>query len=427
MKRIAVVLFLLAACKEGQRTVTDTGVMDTREPVTVKYVGAPELSVRQQPNDTAAVIATYQNGEAVSVLADKGEWLEVRTGDQAGWARASELVDAAAAEEAEDDPQPKFRVMPLPVSAPSAHGEIYLEADVNSDGEVVNVRTITNTTGSMALETQNTAALKAARFYPIVQNGERVKFKYYHRVTYSFLGVPRGPRSSSGSHHSEDPEELRLIPRNPLLHPRRLPCVEAAQEGFGVGADHGDVAMLFFHEALAHGAVEELHERREEAVHVEEAERFLMQPELRPRPHFENLFERAEAAGECDEGIGEIGHHRFAFMHGVDDAQIGEAAMADLARPERVRDHADDLPARAEDGVRQRPHQADAAAAVDEADALAREEAAQVARGLDVQLLGARIRSAEHADAADHRYSPASSHFAIVSRISACTLSVTLR
>lgn len=183
MKRIAVFLFLLAACK-GETTVTDTGAMDMREPVSVKYVGGPELNVRQQPNDSAPVIATYQNSEAVSVLADKGEWLEVRTGDQAGWARASELVDAKEAEEQEEDPQPKFRVMPMPVSAPSARGEIYLEADVNTDGEVVSVRTITNTTGSMALEVQNTASLKTAKFHPIVQKGERVKFKYYHRVTY---------------------------------------------------------------------------------------------------------------------------------------------------------------------------------------------------------------------------------------------------
>ena len=183
MKRIAVFVLLLAACK-GQTTVTDTGAMDTREPVAVKYVGGPELNVRAQPNDTAAVVATYQNGEAISILADKGEWVEVRTGDQSGWARAAELVDAAAATEQEENPQPKFRVMPMPVSAPSAHGEIYLEADVNTDGEVVNVRTITNTTGSMALEAQNTSALKAATFHPIVQDGERVKFKYYHRVTY---------------------------------------------------------------------------------------------------------------------------------------------------------------------------------------------------------------------------------------------------
>ena len=183
MKRAAVLLLVLAACK-GEHTVTDTGTMELREPIAVKYVGAPELPVREQPNDTANVLATYQNGEAVSVLADKGEWVEVRTGDRAGWARSAGLTDAAGAIEQEEDPQPKFRVMPMPVSAPSARGEIYIEADVNTDGEVTSVRTITNTTGSQALEAQNSQALKSARFYPIVQNGERVPFKYYHRVTY---------------------------------------------------------------------------------------------------------------------------------------------------------------------------------------------------------------------------------------------------
>jgi uncharacterized protein YgiM (DUF1202 family) len=176
-------LLLLAACK-GEVTVTDTGTMDTRGPIAVRYVGAPELQVRAAANDTAEVLATYQNSEAISVLAEQGEWVEVRTGDRSGWARGADLVDAATAEQQEENPQPKFRVMPLPVSAPGAHGEIYLEADVNSDGEVTDIRTITNTTGSEALAVQNTAALRAARFYPIVQNGERVKFKYYHRVTY---------------------------------------------------------------------------------------------------------------------------------------------------------------------------------------------------------------------------------------------------
>jgi uncharacterized protein YgiM (DUF1202 family) len=183
MKRFALAVLLLAACK-GQETVTDTGVMEMREPVAVKYVGSPELPVREQPDEKANVLATYQNGEAISILAEKGEWVEVRTGDRAGWARAADLTDAKGAEEQEENPQVKFRVMPLPVSAPSARGEIYLEADVNSDGEVTAIRTITNTTGSLALEAQNTDALRTAKFYPIVQKGERVPFKYYHRVSY---------------------------------------------------------------------------------------------------------------------------------------------------------------------------------------------------------------------------------------------------
>ena len=176
-------LLVLAACK-GETTVTDTGTMDLREPIAIKYVGAPELHVRQQANDSAPVMATYQNGESVTILADKGEWVEVRTGDRAGWARAADIVDAAAATEQEENPTPKFRVIPRPVSAPSARGEIYLEADVNTEGEVTNVRTITNTTGSTALEAQNTEALRLAKFHPIVQKGARVAFKYYHRVTY---------------------------------------------------------------------------------------------------------------------------------------------------------------------------------------------------------------------------------------------------
>ena len=74
--------------------------------------------------------------------------------------------------------------MPMPVSAPSARGDIYIEADVNTDGEVTAVRMITNTTGSTALGQQNMDALRRAKFFPIVVKGERQRFKYYHRVTY---------------------------------------------------------------------------------------------------------------------------------------------------------------------------------------------------------------------------------------------------
>lgn len=183
MRTAAVLLLLLAACK-GETTLTDTVVMDTREPISVMYVGAPELAVREQANDTAPVIVTYQNGEAVSVLAEKGQWSEVRTGDRAGWAKTADLTTAAGKEQAEEDPQPKFRVMPMPVSAPSAKGEIYIEADVNTDGDVTSLRIITNTTGSADLAEQNASALRTARFHPIVVGNERRKFKYYHRVTY---------------------------------------------------------------------------------------------------------------------------------------------------------------------------------------------------------------------------------------------------
>jgi len=183
MKCLPIVLLLFAVgC--SPETPAVTGTFDTREPIGVWYVGAPEASVREQPNDTAAVIASYQSGEALSVLAQKGDWAEVRTGDRSGWAKMADLTNAQGKKELEENPSPRFRIMPLPVSAPSVHGEIYIEADVNSDGEVVSTKVIANTTGSPALANQNASALMSARFHPIIQKGERTPFKYYHRVTY---------------------------------------------------------------------------------------------------------------------------------------------------------------------------------------------------------------------------------------------------
>jgi uncharacterized protein YgiM (DUF1202 family) len=181
MKRLALLAIVLAACSE-QTVNTDT--MDTRAPISIFYVGAPELPVREKPDDAAPVIATYQNGESISVLAEQGDWVEVRTGETSGWARKADLTTAEAKTAQEENPQPKFRLMPLPITAPNASGEIYIEADVNTDGDVVNTRIITNTTNSPMLAQQNADALRNAKLYPIVQKGERVPFKYYHRVTY---------------------------------------------------------------------------------------------------------------------------------------------------------------------------------------------------------------------------------------------------
>src|SRR5688500_15984362 len=109
MKHVWAVLIFAAGCGSEQ-VATDTTPIDSRAPIAVRYVGTPELVVREKPEDAAPEMATYQNGEAVSILAEKGEWVEVRTGASAGWARAADLTDAAGIREQQDNPQPKFRV-----------------------------------------------------------------------------------------------------------------------------------------------------------------------------------------------------------------------------------------------------------------------------------------------------------------------------
>lgn len=179
--KYAALLLLVCACSRQEAVTVTT---DTREPLGVWYVGAPELQIRAKPADDAPVVTTYQNGEAVSVLVRQGDWVEVRTAMGSGWARFADLATAAQAKAEEDNPQPKFRRPAMPVAAPGARGEIYIEADVNTDGEVTSTRLITDTTKNPNLVAQNIAALQNAKFYPIVIKGERKPFKYYHRVTY---------------------------------------------------------------------------------------------------------------------------------------------------------------------------------------------------------------------------------------------------
>ena len=182
VKPIVLTLLLLAfGCK---REAPVTATTDTRDPIEVAYVGAPESQVHAKANDNSRVETTFLNGESVSVLSRKGDWVEVRTAAGSGWAHAAELTNAANAKKEEDNPTPKFRTPPSPVVQPGAHGSIFIEANVNDQGEVTSTKVIVNETGLAALAAQNEAALKQARFYPIVKKGQRVPFVYDYNVTY---------------------------------------------------------------------------------------------------------------------------------------------------------------------------------------------------------------------------------------------------
>jgi uncharacterized protein YraI len=179
MRGFAVALLLAVACaNETPREPTP------RTPIAVEYVRGDSLAIYASPSDGAPVVARYESGEAVSVLSRKGEWSEVRTATGSGWAHAHELASAAESKSENDNLKPRFRVAPAPVTQPGAHGDIDLVASVNSDGEVVDVKVARNTTGSHSLEAMNVAALRRARFIPIVRHGKRTPFLYDYHVGY---------------------------------------------------------------------------------------------------------------------------------------------------------------------------------------------------------------------------------------------------
>jgi len=179
MRGCLIALLILAGCSQEPADTTDT-----RDPIATEYVAGRQMQVHKTPDDKSPVITTFEHSESVPVMSHKGDWTEVQTALGNGWVHESELGNAEQSAGSKDNPNPQFEHPPAPVSAPGTHGTLYIEADVNTDGQVTSTTIITNTTGSESLAAQNAAALQHATFYPITIRGERKPFKYYYRVEY---------------------------------------------------------------------------------------------------------------------------------------------------------------------------------------------------------------------------------------------------
>jgi hypothetical protein len=154
-------------------------------------------------------------------MSHKGDWAEVRTASGSGWVHRKGFVSAQEAASTKDNGITQFEHPPSPVTAPNAHGTIYVEADVNTDGEVTNTILVTNTTGSVDLAEKNMSALKHSKFYPIIIRGER---KPFSTTTASTTDRP----ASESSSRSADRGSLQLVAGTNAKPPSRdLPPVAA--------------------------------------------------------------------------------------------------------------------------------------------------------------------------------------------------------
>ncbi len=181
-KTIVFLAFLTAACTSQPPAAPP--VESARMASEILYVGVPTMNVYASPNDTAPVITTYGYTETVSVLSRRNSWVEVRTVDGSGWAHSADLIAEKDVQAILGSPAPRFRTPPVTIPQPRLHGEIDIEAKVNTDGDVVAVVTTKNTTGSRKLADANAAALQQAKFYPMIQKGQRQTFIYEYDVKY---------------------------------------------------------------------------------------------------------------------------------------------------------------------------------------------------------------------------------------------------
>ena len=81
-----------------------------------------------------------------------------------------------------------------------------------------------------------------------------------------------------------------------------------------------------------------------------------MQADLRPGHGFQQLVERAVAAGQHQDRVREFVHAGLALVHVGHQFERGEAGVRDLAAVERFGEHADDFGALDEGRVGQHAH-----------------------------------------------------------------------
>lgn len=158
-----------------------------RESIGTMYVSSDQAPVLERPDASSPAVTTFKAGEAATILALKDQWAEVRLDiDRSGWIAKEHLTaQTNAAEMRSTATEIKFRRPPSPIfRAGSTSGVIELEASVDQNGNVTNVMTLSNTTGSPELERMNRDELLRAKFYPLISKGRKTPFVYSHRVEY---------------------------------------------------------------------------------------------------------------------------------------------------------------------------------------------------------------------------------------------------
>ncbi len=185
MKRFAVLLLLVAtfSCTHEPKGTSQASAVNFRPPIAVEYVAIPTMTVFARPDTGSNPIASYGFRESVTILARQGEWCEVRTFDGSGWVKAADLMTGEQAKEQSEHPVPRFYVPPATIPY-NGHGEIVMQAKVNTEGQVFEVIPVSNTTRSAKVAEENALALRQAQFYPLIDKGQRKTFIYEHRVVY---------------------------------------------------------------------------------------------------------------------------------------------------------------------------------------------------------------------------------------------------
>lgn len=177
---------------------------------------------------------------------------------------------------------------------------------------------------------------------------------------------------------------------------------ERGERSLGIGNDGEQVAIRRLHESRLDLALDQREQRIPEAVDVHEDQRLRVEAELALDQDLGELFQRAEAPGQGDEGVAAVGEGGFPAPHVADGVEHVQPLVRDAR--ERVEDDPLDAAAGIERGVGDFAHEPDVGAAVHEEPTVCRDALTERARDGAETGRSFRRRGGVDGDAADRRH-----------------------
>ncbi len=193
MRRAVLIgLLVVAACAQppAPKPSPETPVS---KPAEEKIVGsvrvtASTLNVREEPKSNATVIKQVKRGDLLSLIATDGGWSRVKlaTGE-VGWVFSQYLSSGKPRSRRGCPPDSDFGFVKAPLAAFSEggpHGLVVVDATVNTAGDVIATKVISNTTGEEAIGKMAEREIRAAKFIPPYRDCVPKTFIFTYKRTF---------------------------------------------------------------------------------------------------------------------------------------------------------------------------------------------------------------------------------------------------
>ena len=190
MKRVLSLLLLAVACASPPPPKPVPESVEERILGTVEVV-ATGLNVRTGASTESEIVTMVKRGEKLSLLVDGGAWLKVKLpSGESGWVSAQHVRAEGAKPKprrGKCPPDSDFAFVKTPVPSFSDRprpGTVVVDATVNTSGDVVSTKVVSNTTGEESLAFLTEREIRAAKFTAPIRNCAPRTFIYTYRRTF---------------------------------------------------------------------------------------------------------------------------------------------------------------------------------------------------------------------------------------------------